>query len=184
MKEWSVTALSSAALLLISSLFSAGIPAARGFQTTPGSALTPAQTSAINRYVSAEMVRQRIPGLELAVYRNGRVAFQSGYGLANVELNAPVQPYTLMQSGSVGKQFTATAIMMLVEERKISLDDPITKYFPDAPASWSWIKIENLLSHTSGLAEYENDERTQPGGSFDLPGNSMAIFSATGYSPH
>jgi CubicO group peptidase (beta-lactamase class C family) len=164
----SLTALSFAALLVLLQLFSVGIPPAHGAQAIPNSSLMPAQIGAINRYVSAEMVRQRIPGAEVAVYRNGEVAFQSGYGLANVELNAPVQPYTLMQSGSVGKQFTATAVMMLVEEHKIALDDPITKYFPDAPASWTWIKVENLLSHTSGLAEYENDERTQAGGTFDL----------------
>jgi CubicO group peptidase (beta-lactamase class C family) len=114
------------------------------------------------------MARQRIPGVEVGVYRNGQSVLAKGYGLANVELNVPVRRFTLMQSGSVGKQFVATAIMMLVEQGKISLDDSVTKYFPDAPESWRAIAIKNLLSHTSGLAEYQSDERTGPGGEFYL----------------
>jgi CubicO group peptidase (beta-lactamase class C family) len=68
----------------------------------------------------------------------------------------------------VGKQFTATAVMMLVEEGKVGLDDPVQKYLPDAPDSWKNIKIRNLLSHTSGLGEYENRARTKPDGPFYL----------------
>jgi hypothetical protein len=68
----------------------------------------------------------------------------------------------------VGKQFAATAVMMLVEEGKVGLDDAITKYFPGAPDTWNNIKVRNLLSHTSGLAEYESDERTGPSGPFYL----------------
>jgi CubicO group peptidase (beta-lactamase class C family) len=131
-------------------------------------ALTAAQTKAIDRYVRAEMTRQRIPGVEVGVYRNGQSVLAKGYGLANVELGVPVQRFTLMQSGSVGKQFVATAILMLVEQGKISLDDSITKYFTGAPESWRAIAVKNLLSHTSGLAEYESDERTGPRGEFYL----------------
>ena len=130
-------------------------------------ALSEVQTRSIDRYVTSEMARQRIPGVEIGVYRNGQSVLEKGYGLANVELQAPVQRSTLMQSGSVGKQFVATAIMMLVEQGKISLDDSIIKYFPDAPESWRAIAVKNLLSHTSGLAEYETDERTAPGGEYE-----------------
>jgi len=66
----------------------------------------------------------------------------------------PVKPETIFQSGSVGKQFTATAVMMLVEEGKVSLEDPLTKFFPDAPASWKQVKIRQLLSHTGGFTDY------------------------------
>lgn len=114
------------------------------------------------------MSRQRIPGLEVGIYSRGRILLARGYGLADVELNVPVTPETLMQSGSVGKQFVSAAIMMLVEEHKLSLDDSITKYFPDAPPSWKPILIKNLLSHTSGLSEYESDDRTGPNGPFYL----------------
>src|SRR2546430_9819020 len=77
-----------------------------------------------------------------------------------------VTPDTIFQSGSVGKQFTATAVMMLVEEGKVGLEDPIKKYFPDAPEAWNDINVHNLLSHTSGLGEYESGARTKPGGPF------------------
>jgi len=131
--------------------------------------LTAAQTKSIDRYVTAEMARQRIPGVEVGVYRNGQSVLSKGYGLANVELEVPAQRFTLMQSGSVGKQFVATAILMLVEQGKISLNDSgVTKYFPDAPKSWRAIAVKNMLSHTSGLAEYASDERTGPRGEFYL----------------
>lgn len=135
--------------------------------TTP---LATAQTAtpAIDQYVQSEMARQHIPGLALGIYRDGQVIKAQGYGLSNVELNVPVKPETIFQSGSVGKQFTATAVMMVVEEGKIGLDDPISKYFPDAPAFWQNIKIKNLLSHTSGLSEYESDDKTKPGGPINL----------------
>lgn len=111
-------------------------------------------SAAVDRYVSGELKAQRIPGLALAVVRDGRVIKATGYGLANVELNVPVTPETVFQTGSVGKQFTATAIMMLVEEGKIGLDDPIGKYFADAPAAWQKISVRNLLTHTSGIPDY------------------------------
>ena len=79
-----------------------------------------------------------------------------------------MKPETIFQSGSVGKQFTATGIMMLVEEGKIGLDDSVRKYFPEAPASWQDIKIRNLLSHTSGLAEYESADKVKPGGPINM----------------
>jgi len=126
------------------------------------------QADPVDDYVTAEMRAQRIPGLALGVYRNGGILKAQGYGLANVELKVPVKPATIFQSGSVGKQFAATAVMMLVEEGRVGLDDPITKYFPGAPDNWSNVKVRNLLSHTSGLAEYESDERTGPGGPFYL----------------
>jgi CubicO group peptidase (beta-lactamase class C family) len=65
-----------------------------------------------------------------------------------------VKPETIFQSGSVGKQFTATAIMMLVEEGKIGPDDSITKYFPEAPASWKPVTVRPLLSHSGGFTDY------------------------------
>jgi CubicO group peptidase (beta-lactamase class C family) len=137
-------------------------------QLAPRPLLTAAQTEAIDQLVKSEMSRQRIPGLEVGVYGRGRILLAKGYGLADVEWNVPVTPETLMQSGSVGKQFVSAAIMMLVEEHKLSLDDSITRYFTDAPANWKPILIENLLSHTSGLSEYESDDRIGLNGPFYL----------------
>ena len=98
--------------------------------------LAHAQPDPVDAYVRSEMQTRQIPGLALLVVRDGKILKQQGYGLSNIELQVPVTPETVFQSGSVGKQFTATAIMMLVEEHKLSLDDPLTKFFPDAPASW------------------------------------------------
>jgi CubicO group peptidase (beta-lactamase class C family) len=118
------------------------------------SSTTPA---AVAEYVKAEMHHQRIPGLALLVARNGKIIRAEGFGLANVELNLRVTPETVFQSGSVGKQFTATAVMMLVEEGKIELDDPLTRYFSDAPAAWKDVTVRELLSHTAGLGDYPAD---------------------------
>jgi CubicO group peptidase (beta-lactamase class C family) len=122
----------------------------------------------VDAAVRAEMEQEKIPGLALGVYRDGKIVRAEGYGFANLEWDAPVGPDTLFQSGSVGKQFAATAIMMLVESGKVGLDDSIRKYFPDAPDSWKPIAVRNLLTHTSGLAEYESEERTKPGAPFYL----------------
>jgi len=111
-------------------------------------------TGAVGDYVKAEMQHQHIPGLSLLVARKGQVVLAQGYGLANVELQVPVKPETVFQSGSVGKQFTATAVMMLVEEGKVGLDDPLTKYFKGAPATWNNVTVRELLSHTGGFGDY------------------------------
>jgi len=113
--------------------------------------------AAVTDYVKAEMQRQHIPGLALLVAKDGKIVRAEGFGLANVELQAPVKPETIFPSGSVGKQFTATAVMMLVEEGKIGLDDSLTKYFSDAPPSWKDVTVRELLSHTAGFGDYPKD---------------------------
>ncbi len=131
-------------------------------------AAEPSASEKIDAYVLAEMKRQHIPGLALGIYRRGEIVKAGGYGLASVELDVAVKPETIFQSGSVGKQFTAAAVMMLVEEGKVNLDDSIAKYFEKAPAIWQPVKVKNLLSHTSGIAEYESGPRTKPGAPFYL----------------
>jgi len=108
----------------------------------------------VDEFINTEMRRQRIPGLSLAVIKDGQVILIKGYGFANVEHQVPVKPETIFQSGSIAKQFTATAVMMLVEEGKLSLDDKISKYFSDTPASWKNITVRHLLAHTSGMGDY------------------------------
>jgi len=112
---------------------------------------------AVDEYIRAEMEKHHIPGLSLLVSRDGKPIRAQGYGLANVELQVPVKPETVFQSGSVGKQFTATVVMMLVEEGKINLEDPLTKFFPDAPAAWKQVTVRELLSHTAGFTDYPKD---------------------------
>jgi CubicO group peptidase (beta-lactamase class C family) len=110
------------------------------------------------------MKRQNIPGLAVAVIRHGQVLVSKGFGLANVELDVPVNSETIFQSGSVGKQFTAVLTMLLVEDGKIRLDESVRHFFPEAPETWTNITVRHLLTHTSGLPNYEDP-------SFDLQRN-------------
>jgi len=114
----------------------------------------PPAGAAVAEYIHGEMQRQHIPGLALLVCRGGEIVRAEGYGLANVELQVPVTSETVFQSGSMGKQFTATAVMMLLEAGKIGLEDPATKFFPDAPAAWKDVTVRELLSHTAGFGDY------------------------------
>lgn len=111
----------------------------------------------VDEYIRTEMLAQQIPGLALAVIKDGKMIIARGYGFANVEHQVPVKPETIFQSGSTGKQFTATAVMMLVEEGKLSLDDKIPKYFPDGPEAWRNITVRHMLTHTSGMTDYPED---------------------------
>jgi len=115
------------------------------------------RTPAVDAYVQTEMSRARIPGLSIAVIRDGRIVLAKGYGIANVEHQVPVKPETIFQSGSMGKQFTSTLIMMLIEEGKISLDDKLGKFFSEGPEDWRNIPIRNLLTHTGGTTDYPPD---------------------------
>ena len=111
----------------------------------------------VDDYVQARMTAQHIPGLALAVVKNGRLEKSVGYGLANVELNVPARPETVFQIQSVTKTFTASAVMLLVEEGKIGLDDRITQHLDNLPETWKEITVRHLLSHTSGIKDFINE---------------------------
>lgn len=123
----------------------------------PASAQTRTDADAIDRFVAAEMADQQIPGVAVAIVRGGAVMKARGYGYANVEHEVPVTRETIFQSGSLGKQFTAVAVMLQAEDGKLSLSDPITRFFPDAPAAWKAITVRHLLTHTSGIPDYTTD---------------------------
>jgi CubicO group peptidase (beta-lactamase class C family) len=108
----------------------------------------------VDRYVTAELARERIPGMSVAVLRGDRVLLARGYGFANVEHDVPATDSTIYQSGSVGKQFTAAAVVMLAEEGRLGLDDPITRYLPEGGEAWRGVTIRHLLTHTSGIPDY------------------------------
>jgi len=114
----------------------------------------PGKADKIDDYITAQMERLHIPGASLAIVRDGHIAKAQGYGFANLELKAPATKDTVYEIGSTSKQFTAAAIMMLVEEGKVRLDDTITKYFPEAPQTWRGITIRHLLTHTSGIQNH------------------------------
>jgi D-alanyl-D-alanine carboxypeptidase len=94
------------------------------------------------------------PGAAVIVVRDGVTIFRKGYGLANVELGVPIRPEMSFRLGSITKQFTAAAILVLAEQGRLSLDDEITRFLPDYPKKSGKITIRHLLTHTSGVANY------------------------------
>jgi D-alanyl-D-alanine carboxypeptidase len=107
----------------------------------------------VGDFVNAYLKKKQVPGCALMVRHNGKVVLAAGYLFANLEHGVRVTPQTVFQSGSVGKQFTAMAVIILIEEKKLDLDDPISKYL-DVPNAWSAITVRHLLTHTSGLGDY------------------------------
>ena len=110
-----------------------------------------AQTDSTDIIVQKIIKEQRITGLSLAVVKNGKTVVNKGYGLANVEHNVAVTSETVIRLGSVSKQFFTAAILKLADDGKLSIEDSVHKFFPDAPETWRPIKIKHLMSHSSGL---------------------------------
>jgi len=111
----------------------------------------PVRADAVDDYVKAQMQTLHPPGLSIAVLERGRLIKVAGYGLANVETDTPATPETVYKIASLSKQFLSAAIMLLVQEGKIGLDDKAEKYLNGSPVSWRNITIRNLLTHTSGM---------------------------------
>ena len=96
------------------------------------------------------------PGCAVGISRGGQVLLTRAYGMADLEANAPNTPETIFESGSVAKQFTATAVLLLAQDGKLRLDDEVQKYLPEMPRYERPITIRNLLTHTSGLREWSS----------------------------
>lgn len=114
----------------------------------------------VDAFVLAKMETLHIPGVSLAIVRNGEIIHSKGYGYANLELNVPVDPHSNFLIASVTKTFTAVAVMMLWEQGKFKLDDSIGNYLPDLPNHWNELTIQQILNHTSGIPS--NLERIPP----------------------
>lgn len=110
-------------------------------------------TAKVDEYMNAAV---RVDGFSgsILVARDGQPVVSRGYGMANVELNVPNSPQTVFRLGSVTKQFTAMAIMLLQERGKLNVNDPACKYLTDCPAAWQPITVRNLLTHTAGVPNY------------------------------
>ena len=102
-------------------------------------------------YVNAQLRDFNLPGLSLAVVRGGTIVKSAGYGMADRDRKVPATEDTVYKIGSVSKQFLASAVMLLVEGKRVRLDDPISKYLENTPSSWAPITIRHLLTHTAGL---------------------------------
>jgi D-alanyl-D-alanine carboxypeptidase len=105
----------------------------------------------IDDIVRAEMARQKLPGLAVAVVRDGAVVKVQGYGVADVQRRVPVTPDTVFKIGSVSKPLIATAVMVLVQDGRLSLDDPVSRYLEGTPETWKGITLRHFLTHTSGV---------------------------------
>lgn len=110
-----------------------------------------AQTDRTDDFVKAQLDEFHLPGMSVAVIRNGEIVKADGYGFADVERKIPATRNTVYKIGSVSKQFLAAGIMTLVQDDRIRLDDPVAKYLEDTPPSWASITVRHLLTHTSGL---------------------------------
>lgn len=149
----------------------------------PTSAQTRSQTidSLVTKYASPDG-----PGASVLVVQNGRVAYRRSYGLADVEKRVPVRTKTNFRLASLSKQFTATAILMLVRQGKIHYDDQLMVVLPGVPAYAAGVTIRQLLNHTSGLPDYEDfvpDSQTRQVHDADVPGllaNAVALKFAPG----
>lgn len=94
------------------------------------------------------------PGAAVIAVKDGKTVFRKAYGMADLELGVRLSPDSVFRLGSITKQFTAVAVLMLAEEGKLSLSDPITKFLPDYPTQGHVITVEHLLNHTSGIRSY------------------------------
>jgi len=119
------------------------------------SAVPDAVTDKVDR-IFAEWNTTGSPGCALAVVKDGRIVYEHGYGMANLELGVAITPQSVFDIGSVSKQITAMAILLLVQDSKISLDADIRKYLPEMPDYGSQITVRHLLHHTSGLRNYDD----------------------------
>jgi CubicO group peptidase (beta-lactamase class C family) len=112
------------------------------------------KTTAAVDEVFADLAKPGSPGCALGVYRDGKIIYARGYGLANLEENIPIRPASLFDIGSTSKQFTAASILLLEKQGKLSVNDDVRKYVPELPDYGQKVTILQLLNHTSGLRDY------------------------------
>ncbi len=108
----------------------------------------------VDDLINKEMTARNIPGMSILITQNDKVIKRAAYGKANIELDVPMTVENVMESGSIGKTFTATVIFQLIEEGKLALKDTLGKRLKDCPKPWQALTLEMLLSHTSGLPDY------------------------------
>jgi len=112
----------------------------------------------IDKIITKAMTDEGIPGIAVAVIQDGKVLFEKGYGIRSVNGKARVDEHTVFSIGSVSKAYTAVGLMILVQNGKIALDDPIKKYMKGMPADWQNITIRQFMTHTSGIPELKSDK--------------------------
>ncbi len=144
------------------------------------SIVAPANPKSLSEYIKTlatqEISDRNTPGFSIAVVRHGKVVYTKGFGYSNVGLRTPATQNTTYVIGSITKQFTAAAILLLAQEHKLSLNDSLAKYFPQFDGA-ERITVRNLLGHTSGLHNYPNpDEHKWPTSGQISPTHILAIL--------
>ncbi|MFP7658151.1 serine hydrolase domain-containing protein [Chryseobacterium proteolyticum] len=109
--------------------------------------------SAIEAIIKREMAERKIPGLQIAVVKEGKVIVKRSFGVANVQDQVPVTDTTVFAINSCTKVFTGTAIMQLAEQGKVDLSAPVSRYLDDLPEQWQKVTIEQMMTHISGFPE-------------------------------
>jgi len=144
--------ISTAIALALSAAWPSAAPAVRGAGRAPDPQSGQARPD-IDR-IFAEWDRRDSPGCALGVYQEGRIAYERGYGMSDLEHDIANTAESVFYAGSLAKQFTAMAAALAMEEGKLAIDDPIRKYLPELPEYASPITVGHLLHHTSGLRDY------------------------------
>lgn len=116
-----------------------------------------ARADAVDDYLGRVARQQDFPGLAVGVIRDGKLLKARGYGVASLEHNVPVTPATVFDLASLTKPFVSEAVLLLLQEGKLSLDDSLSKHVPEVPAAWSAVTVRHLLTHTSGIPDYLNE---------------------------
>ncbi len=147
---------------------------------------------AVDRFINAELARQHVPGMSVAILRGDSILLARGFGYSNVKQQLPATDSTIYSVGSLTKPFTAAAIVLLSQQGKLKLDDPVTKYLPEGKKVWSGITIRHLLTHTSGVPQDTTLDYSRDYTEAQLVGSAaqrllftpgaMESYSSTGYS--
>jgi D-alanyl-D-alanine carboxypeptidase len=111
----------------------------------------PSPAKQVDAYIAQQMREKKITGLSLAVVKDGKVVKTAGYGMANIENKVPATVQTVYKIGSVSKQFLAAGILLLQQDGKLHITDPLSRHIPNVPAEWSAITLQRLLNHSAGL---------------------------------
>lgn len=108
----------------------------------------------VDQFVNKQMKTLKIPGMAIAVVKNGKIIKKTTYGFANLDWKNKVTEHTNFQIASCTKLLTSTLLLKTMYNKRIDLEDPVSKFIADTPAEWKDIKIKNLIAHSSGIADY------------------------------
>jgi serine beta-lactamase-like protein LACTB, mitochondrial len=147
-----------------------------GAQQQSAPTLAAGKVKQVEALINAEMARQKIPGMSVALVVGGRMLWSNGYGLSDVENSVPAKASTVYRLASVSKPITATAVMQLVERGRIDLDAPVQKYCPAFPEKQWPVTTRQVLGHLSGIRHYKSDEEFNSTRRYESITEALAMF--------